>query len=127
MTVGTADLSELLTSMDNRIIEAKEHALSRKDILEKVDKWKLACVEETWLDEYERVPIFFPNIQPIDAILQRDHFICIYNKYNSTIYHAPTPTLISIPGSEPLQCWSRSSQEFEICGESKDVGRKNSM
>jgi Ase1/PRC1/MAP65 family protein len=64
MTVGTADLSELLTSMDNRIIEAKEHALSRKDILEKVDKWKLASVEETWLDEYERVPIFFPTSNP---------------------------------------------------------------
>ncbi|TVU19343.1 hypothetical protein EJB05_35487 [Eragrostis curvula] len=51
---GTADLSELLTSMDDRIIKAREHALSRKDILEKVEKWTLASSEESWLDEYER-------------------------------------------------------------------------
>ncbi|KAK3138787.1 hypothetical protein QOZ80_5AG0373420 [Eleusine coracana subsp. coracana] len=51
---GTVDLSELLTGMDNRITEAREHALSKKDILEKVEKWTLAIKEETWLDEYER-------------------------------------------------------------------------
>ncbi|CAD6272153.1 unnamed protein product [Miscanthus lutarioriparius] len=51
---GRADLSELLTRMDIRIAEAKEHALSRKDILEKVEKWTSASEEETWLDEYER-------------------------------------------------------------------------
>jgi len=54
-SVGRADLSELLTRMDIRIAEAKEHALSRKDILEKVEKWTSASEEETWLDEYERV------------------------------------------------------------------------
>ncbi|KAF8765647.1 hypothetical protein HU200_008140 [Digitaria exilis] len=51
---GRADLSELLAGMDDRIMEAKEHALSRKDILEKVEKWTSATEEETWLDEYER-------------------------------------------------------------------------
>ncbi|KAL6620243.1 hypothetical protein ACP70R_035382 [Stipagrostis hirtigluma subsp. patula] len=51
---GRVDLSELLIGMDNRITEAKERALSRKDILEKVEKWTLASEEETWLDEYER-------------------------------------------------------------------------
>ncbi|RCV17746.1 hypothetical protein SETIT_3G244600v2 [Setaria italica] len=51
---GRADLSELLAGMDDRIAEAKEHALSRKDILEKVEKWTSASEEETWLDEYER-------------------------------------------------------------------------
>lgn len=45
--------------MDDRITEAKEHALSRKDILEKVEKWTSASEEETWLDEYERVPSLF--------------------------------------------------------------------
>lgn len=49
------DLSELLSSMDNQIAKAKEQALSRKDILEKVDKWKYASEEETWLDDYEKV------------------------------------------------------------------------
>lgn len=51
---GKADLSELLSSMDDQIAKAKEHALSRKDILEKVDKWKFASEEEGWLDDYER-------------------------------------------------------------------------
>lgn len=51
---GRADLSELLTGMDDRIAEAREHAISRKDILEKVEKWTLATEEEGWLDEYER-------------------------------------------------------------------------
>ncbi|KAG2627542.1 65-kDa microtubule-associated protein 5-like [Panicum virgatum] len=51
---GRADLSELLAGMDERIAEAKEHALSRKDILEKVEKWKSTFEEEAWLDEYER-------------------------------------------------------------------------
>uniref|UniRef100_A0ACD5TLA5 Uncharacterized protein n=1 Tax=Avena sativa TaxID=4498 RepID=A0ACD5TLA5_AVESA len=51
---GRADLSELLTKMDDRITEARELALSRKDILEKVEKWTLATEEEGWLGEYER-------------------------------------------------------------------------
>ena len=45
--------------MDGRIAEAKEHALSRKDIIEKVEKWKSTYEEQTWLDEYERVRYFF--------------------------------------------------------------------
>lgn len=51
---GRADLSELLTGMDDRITEARELALSRKDILEKVEKWTSASEEEGWLGEYER-------------------------------------------------------------------------
>jgi protein regulator of cytokinesis 1 len=49
----------LLAGIDERIAVAKEHALSRKDILEKVEKWTSASEEETWLDEYERVPYCF--------------------------------------------------------------------
>ncbi|KAF7836261.1 65-kDa microtubule-associated protein 5 [Senna tora] len=51
---GNISLSDLLQSMDDQIRKAKEQALSRKDILDKVDKWKLAAEEENWLDEYER-------------------------------------------------------------------------
>ncbi|ONK63667.1 uncharacterized protein A4U43_C07F17640 [Asparagus officinalis] len=51
---GKADLSELLLSMDDQITKAKEHALSRREILEKVDKWEFASEEESWLDDYER-------------------------------------------------------------------------
>ena len=35
--------------MDNQIANAKEEALSRRDILDKVEKWMSACEEESWL------------------------------------------------------------------------------
>lgn len=42
-------------SMDEQIARAKEEALSRKAIMEKVEKWILACDEERWLEEYSMV------------------------------------------------------------------------
>eukprot|EP00268_Persea_americana_P019248 TRINITY_DN19864_c0_g2_i1.p1 TRINITY_DN19864_c0_g2~~TRINITY_DN19864_c0_g2_i1.p1 ORF type:complete len:579 (+),score=161.03 TRINITY_DN19864_c0_g2_i1:201-1937(+) len=50
---GNVDLSELLGGMDDQITKAKEQALSRKEILDKVEKWRFACEEESWLDDYE--------------------------------------------------------------------------
>jgi len=55
-------MSELLQSMDDQIRKAKEQALSRRDILDKVEKWKFAAEEEKWLDEYERVDNFLQFI-----------------------------------------------------------------
>uniref|UniRef100_A0A0D9WS26 Microtubule-associated protein MAP65-1a n=1 Tax=Leersia perrieri TaxID=77586 RepID=A0A0D9WS26_9ORYZ len=46
--------SELLADMESQILKAKEEALSRKDILEKVDRWMSACEEESWLEDYSR-------------------------------------------------------------------------
>ncbi|XP_020572769.1 65-kDa microtubule-associated protein 5-like [Phalaenopsis equestris] len=51
---GKADLSLLLSDIDNQISIAQEQAARRKDILERVEKWIFACQEEMWLDEYER-------------------------------------------------------------------------
>ncbi|KAF7839566.1 65-kDa microtubule-associated protein 8 [Senna tora] len=51
---GEIDHSNLLMSMDEQISRAKEEASSRKAIMEKVEKWMLACDEERWLDEYNR-------------------------------------------------------------------------
>lgn len=55
---GSVEPSELLADMDNQIIKAKEEAISRKDILDKVEKWMSACEEESWLDDYNRVSLF---------------------------------------------------------------------
>ena len=52
---GKVDLSEMLFRMDDQIRQAKEEAQSRKDILDRVEKWKYAAEEENWLDEYEKV------------------------------------------------------------------------
>nr|ACN85296.1 microtubule-associated protein MAP65-1a [Oryza coarctata] len=46
--------SELLADMENQIFKAKEEALSRKDILEKVYRWMSACEEESWLEDYSQ-------------------------------------------------------------------------
>lgn len=51
---GTVEPSELLADMDNQIVKAKEEAFSRKDILDKVEKWMSACEEESWLEDYNR-------------------------------------------------------------------------
>lgn len=56
---GKVEPSQLLSDMDNKILKAKEVALSRKDILDKVEKWMSACEEESWLEDYMRVYIFF--------------------------------------------------------------------
>ncbi|XP_006575692.1 65-kDa microtubule-associated protein 1-like isoform X1 [Glycine soja] len=51
---GNIEPTELLADMDNQIATAKEEALSRKDILDKVEKWMSACEEESWLEDYNR-------------------------------------------------------------------------
>ncbi|KAK1273121.1 65-kDa microtubule-associated protein 1 [Acorus gramineus] len=52
---GNVEPTDLLADMDNQILRAKEEAISRKDILEKVEKWMSACEEESWLEDYNRV------------------------------------------------------------------------
>ncbi|KAI9385639.1 hypothetical protein POPTR_011G092500v4 [Populus trichocarpa] len=51
---GNVEPAELLADMDNQISRAKEEALSRKEILDKVEKWMSACEEESWLEDYNR-------------------------------------------------------------------------
>ncbi|WCJ38753.1 microtubule-associated protein 65-8 [Euphorbia peplus] len=49
---GEIDHADLLMSMDAQISKAKEEASSRKEIMEKVERWILARDEERWLEEY---------------------------------------------------------------------------
>ncbi|KAF8779193.1 hypothetical protein HU200_002869 [Digitaria exilis] len=51
---GNIEPSELIADMDSQIAKAKEEALSRKDILDKVERWMSACEEESWLEDYNR-------------------------------------------------------------------------
>lgn len=54
--------SELLADMESQVLKAKEEALSRKDILERLDRWMSACEEESWLEDYSRVhKIYFSS------------------------------------------------------------------
>ena len=49
------DPSIVLEHIELQISKVKEEAFSRKDILDKVEKWLTACEEECWLEEYNRV------------------------------------------------------------------------
>ncbi|XP_031497648.1 65-kDa microtubule-associated protein 6 isoform X1 [Nymphaea colorata] len=51
---GILDPSELLSNIESQIVKAKADALSRKDIMDRVDKWRAACEEEKWLEEYNQ-------------------------------------------------------------------------
>jgi Ase1/PRC1/MAP65 family protein len=52
MLSGLVNPSELMASIDGQIAKAKEEYQSRKEIMDKINKWLLACEEEKWLEEY---------------------------------------------------------------------------
>ncbi|XP_047961346.1 65-kDa microtubule-associated protein 6 [Salvia hispanica] len=49
---GLVDPSELLANIEAQICKVKDEALSRKEIMEKIDRWLSACDEEKWLEDY---------------------------------------------------------------------------
>lgn len=51
---GLVDPSELLANIEAQIIKVKDEALSRKDIMDRIDRWLYACEEEKWLEEYNQ-------------------------------------------------------------------------
>uniref|UniRef100_A0A0E0IEZ8 65-kDa microtubule-associated protein 8 n=1 Tax=Oryza nivara TaxID=4536 RepID=A0A0E0IEZ8_ORYNI len=51
---GDVDHDDLLKTMDEYIYKVKEEATSRKEIMDKVEKWMASCDEERWLEEYSR-------------------------------------------------------------------------
>lgn len=53
--VGMVEASELLVSIEEQILRAEYEAESRKEVLERVDKWFAACEEERWLEDYSMV------------------------------------------------------------------------
>ncbi|VYS54882.1 unnamed protein product [Arabidopsis thaliana] len=68
---GDGDLSDILASIDGQIEKAREEALSRKEILDKVDKWRHAKEEETWLDDYEKDENRFSAVRGAHKNLKR--------------------------------------------------------
>ncbi|XP_042053281.1 65-kDa microtubule-associated protein 6-like isoform X1 [Salvia splendens] len=49
---GLVDPSELLANIEAQICRVKDEALSRKEIMEKINRWLSACDEEKWLEDY---------------------------------------------------------------------------
>ncbi|XP_065010317.1 65-kDa microtubule-associated protein 7-like [Musa acuminata AAA Group] len=48
------DPSELLTNIETQIEEAKKQSMTRKEIIDRVNKWLFACEEENWLEDYNK-------------------------------------------------------------------------
>lgn len=59
LDAGTVDPACVLEQIERQVAHVKEEALSRKEILEKVEKWLAACDEESWLEEYNRVSCLY--------------------------------------------------------------------
>jgi len=53
---GLMDPSALLANIESQILKAKEESLSRKEIMDRINKWIAACDEEAWLEEYNQDP-----------------------------------------------------------------------
>ena len=68
---GAVDPAFVLEQIELQIGRVKEEAFSRKEILERVEKWLGACDEESWLEEYNRVKCFY-------HIFIHDLFLSIY-------------------------------------------------
>ncbi|KAH6809771.1 Microtubule associated protein family protein [Perilla frutescens var. frutescens] len=51
---GLVDPCELLANIEAQICKSKDEALSRKEIMEKIDRWLSACDEEKWLEDYNQ-------------------------------------------------------------------------
>ncbi|XP_047974183.1 65-kDa microtubule-associated protein 6-like [Salvia hispanica] len=49
---GLVDPCELLANIEAQICKVKDEAYSRKEIMERIDRWLSACDEEKWLDDY---------------------------------------------------------------------------
>ncbi|PIN00851.1 Microtubule-associated protein essential for anaphase spindle elongation [Handroanthus impetiginosus] len=51
---GLVDPCELLANIETQICKAKGEVLSRKEIMDKIDRWLSACDEEKWLEDYNQ-------------------------------------------------------------------------
>ncbi|KAJ8760889.1 hypothetical protein K2173_021927 [Erythroxylum novogranatense] len=51
---GLVDPSELLASIESQIVKVKDEATSRKEIMDRIDRWLSACEEENWLEDYNQ-------------------------------------------------------------------------
>ncbi|RWW77205.1 hypothetical protein BHE74_00014641 [Ensete ventricosum] len=55
MCSGLVDPSGLLANIETQIAKAKEESAMRKEIIDRINKWLLACEEENWLEDYDKV------------------------------------------------------------------------
>ncbi|KAG6483413.1 hypothetical protein ZIOFF_060058 [Zingiber officinale] len=60
---GIVNSSELLASIEMQISKAKEETIVRKEIMDRVNKWLVACTEENWLEDYDQLSLSSSTLQ----------------------------------------------------------------
>ncbi|KAI7748900.1 hypothetical protein M8C21_006313 [Ambrosia artemisiifolia] len=68
---GLVDPSELLAKIEAQISEVSNEALSRKEIMDRIDRWLSACEEENWLEGYNMDPNRFSGGRSAHISLKR--------------------------------------------------------
>lgn len=74
-----AQLASILEHIELEVSKVKEEAFSRKEILEKVEKWMSAREEEEWLEEYNQV------VPQILNYSQQKKFISLLSWFHVTV------------------------------------------
>ncbi|THG00400.1 hypothetical protein TEA_024619 [Camellia sinensis var. sinensis] len=54
LTFCLVDPCELLANIEAQISKTKDEGLSRKEIMDRIERWLSACEEENWLEEYSQ-------------------------------------------------------------------------
>ncbi|CAK9161044.1 unnamed protein product [Ilex paraguariensis] len=85
---SAVDPSSILEQIELRIAKVKDEAFSRKEILEKVEKWMVACEEECWLEEYCRDENRYNAGRGAHLTLKRaEKARTLVNKLPGTVHH----------------------------------------
>ena len=77
---GAVDPALVLEQIESHIATVKEEAFTRKDILEKVERWLNACEEEAWLEDYNKVRMI------VNCIYNSATYFCLVDGYSSLTY-----------------------------------------
>nr|XP_043608072.1 65-kDa microtubule-associated protein 6-like [Erigeron canadensis] len=65
------DPGELLANIEVEISKVSSEAFSRKEILDRIDRWLSACEEESWLEEYSVDPKRYSGGRSVHISLKR--------------------------------------------------------
>ncbi|CAK9229358.1 unnamed protein product [Sphagnum troendelagicum] len=98
------DPTQLLSQMEKQIMQAKQEALTRKEILEKMEKWMSACEEEGWLEDYNKDENRFASKGAHLNLKRAEHALAAINKLPG-IFHMPLSVINNIKEKMFLEFW----------------------
>lgn len=94
------DPASVLEQIELEVSKVKEEAFSRKEVLEKVEKWLSAREEEEWLEQYNQVMLIILKYVQVHShasnkkIHCNDKSFCVFH-FRMTTDTMPAEVLIS--------------------------------